>query len=363
MKRRTWMAVVSGLILSSFAVAQAPSHFDLSGNVSFGGAKLFNAPSSSKVNAFGWQTSGVTRLNRWLGVTSQFGSGYASSNSLDLIGFTGSAKMNHYSMLVGPRIILPTRSRVSPFVEGLVGADRSSTNLTGNGVSVTGRELQLAYAVGGGALIDMTRRFGLNFEAQYFKTEHTVAFTGWQPANFQISAGIVIHMFGGRTPQIAEQHPQIPQTTTASAEPAAQPVPAAEAPAPAISTVASVQPVNSAPIQRQVQPQSLVAAPEPSPSVASVSGPAIAPAAVAAAPVAPSMPAPVVSAKAVVPVQPAQRAQLIAQPTVSAPAQIPATAVVARMSIPTQTQAAPMSLGEYARRIREQRQRERRQQQ
>jgi outer membrane protein with beta-barrel domain len=360
-KRRTWMAVVSGLILSSFAVAQTPSHFDLSGNVSFGGAKLFNAPSSSQVNAFGWQTSGVTRVNRWLGVTSQFGSGYASSNALDLIGFTGSAKMNHYSMLVGPRIILPTRTRVSPFVEGLVGADRSSTNLTSNGLSVTGRELQLAYAVGGGALIDMTRRFGVNFEAQYFQTEHTVAFTGWQPANFQISAGIVIHMFGGRTPQIAEQRPQIPQTTTASAEPAPQPAPAVEASASPTSTLAAVQPVTSSSVQpQQVQSQAFVATPESSASVTPVPKPAIA---VAAAPVAPSMSAPVMSAKAIAPVQPAPRPQVVAQPIVSAPAQIPASAVVARMTIPAQTQAAPMSLGEYARRIREQRQRERQQQQ
>jgi len=342
-------------------VAQTPSHFDLSGNASFGGAKLFNAPSSSQVSSFGWQTSGVTRVNRWLGVTSQFGSGYASSNSLDLIGFTGSAKMNHYSMLVGPRIILPTRSRVSPFVEGLVGADRSSTNLTSNGLSVTGRELQLAYAVGGGAVIDMTRRFGLNVEAQYFQTEHTVAFTGWQPANFQISAGIVIHMFGGRTPQIAEQHPQIPQTTTASVEPAPQPAPAAEAPVPAISTVASVQPVSSTAVQPQpVQSQAYVAMPETSAAVIPVSKPVIA---VAAAPVVPSTLAPVMSAKSIAPVQPAPRPQVAAQPVVSAQAQIPASAVVARMNIPAQTQAAPMSLGEYARRIREQRQRERQQQQ
>jgi hypothetical protein len=358
-KRRTWIAVVSSLILSSFAMAQTPSHFDLSGNVSFGGAKLFNAP-SAQVSSFGWQTSGVTRMNRWLAVTSQFGSGYATSNSLSLIGFTGPGSVNHYSMLVGPRIILPTRSRVSPFVEGLVGADRSSTKLNSNGTSVTGQELQLAYAIGGGAVIDMTRRFGLNFEAQYFQTEHTVAFNGWEPSNFQISAGIVIHMFGGRTPQIAEQRPQIPQTTTtsASAEPVPQTAPVAEAPAPApapaVATVASIQPSASIPAPAQVQPQAFVA---PEASVA-VSKPLESPAPVAAAPVAVSTPAPVTSAKVVAPPQFAPRAQMVSQP-----AQIPATAVVSQMRIPAQVQAAPMSLGEYARRIREQRQRERQQQQ
>ena len=205
-KRRRWLAIVSGVLCSSFAFAQTTSHFDLSGNMSFNGATLTPAPSagSAQVNAFGWQTSGVTHLNRWMGLTSQFSSGYATSDAIQLIGYTGPGSMRHYSMLVGPRIIFPTRSRFSPFVEGLVGADRASTSLVSNGIPVTGRELQTAYAFGGGAQVGVSRHFGLNFEAQYFGTQHTAAFTGWEPAHFQISAGIVIRMFGGRDRQIAD---------------------------------------------------------------------------------------------------------------------------------------------------------------
>ena len=368
MKRRTWIAVVSGLLLNSFALAQTTSHFDLSGNVTFSGAKLANAPSAStQIDSFGWQTSGITHLNRWLGLTSQFGSGYASSNSLQLIGYSGPGTITHYSMLVGPRITIPMRGRLSPFVEGLVGGDRASTKLSSNGISVTGRELELAYSVGGGAQVNLNRRFGLNVEAQYLNTEHSLAFTGWQPANFQISAGIVIRMFS-RTPQIAEQRPTPSPTITASAEPsvvASSTSPSVEttsAPAP----VATFQPRSTPVVEPAVESKPTVVATttsEPQPVIH----------AIAPVPVVTSSPPPIMAVKVAVPApavvtQPAPKPVVAAAPASvaapipvsAAPAPAPAPRVVAQAQ-PQQQQ--PLSLGEYARRLREQKQRERQQQQ
>ncbi|HEU5234094.1 MAG TPA: porin family protein [Terriglobales bacterium] len=368
MKRRVWIAVVSALLLNSFALAQTTSHFDLSGNVIFSGAKLANAPSAStQLDAFGWQTSGVTHLNRWLALTSQFGSSYASSNSLQLIGYTGSGTITHYSMLVGPRITIPLRGRVSPFIEGLAGGDRASTKLNSNGISVTGREMQLAYSVGGGAQVNLNRRFGVNVEAQYLNTEHTLAFTGWQPANFQISAGIVIRMFS-RTPQIAERSPMPSPTTTESAQPTmtASTTSTTVEPASTPTPVASFQPPSAPVVEPVVTPKPTVLAtttPQPQPVT-----PAVAP-----VPVVASSPAPVVTAKvsvppsAVVP-QPAPKPVAAvapapvatAMPVAAAPVVSPAPRVMAQAQ-PQQQQ--PLSLGEYARRLREQKQRERQQQQ
>ncbi len=365
MKRRTWTAIMSALLLNSFALAQTESHFDLSGNVTFSGAKLANAPSAStQIDSFGWQTSGVTHLNRWLGFTSQFGSGYAKSNSLQLIGYAGPGTITHYSMLAGPRITIPLRGRVSPFVEGLVGGDRASTNLNSSGTSVTGRELQLAYGVGGGAQVNLSRRFGVNVEAQYLNTEHTLLFTGWQPASFQVSAGIVIRMFS-RTPQIAEQRP-IPSPTTTTNE---QPPVVASTASTSVETstpVASFQPPSAPVVEPTVELKPTVSArtiPDPRPVIPAVD---------AVPPIAP-IPAPVITAKAVVPmpapavvVQPAPKPQVAAAPVpvvVAAPvsaAPAPAPRVMAQA--PPQQQQ-PLSLGEYARRLREQKQRERQQQQ
>jgi opacity protein-like surface antigen len=367
-KRRAWIAIVSGLLLNSFALAQTASHFDLSGNVTFSGVKLANAPSAStQIDSFGWQTSGVTHLNRWFSLTSQFGSSYASLNSLQLIGYTGAGTIAHYSMLVGPRVSIPMRGRVSPFVEGLVGGDRASTKLSSNGISVTGRELELAYSVGGGAQVNLNRRFGVNVEAQYLNTEHSLAFTGWQPANFQISAGIVIRMFS-HTPQIAEQRPMPSPTTTVSEQPSiaasttSAPTETASAPMP----VASFQPPSTPIVEPAVESKAAVLAtrtPQPPPVT-----PMVAP-----VPVVVSVPAPVVTAKVAVPApaavsQPAPKPVVAAAsvpvpaaaPVTAAPAPAPAPRVVAQAQ-PQQQQ--PLSLGEYARRLREQKQRERQQQQ
>jgi Outer membrane protein beta-barrel domain len=370
MKCRFACAVLSGVLLGSFAAAQTPSHFDLSGNLSFNGATLPSAPSS--VQAIGWQTSGVTRLNRWFALTSQFSSSSASTDSVQLVGFTGPGTLRHYSVMTGPRFIVPTRSRFSPFVEGLVGGDWASTNLTSNGTSVTGKEIQVAYAFGGGAQVIVSRHFALNFEGQYLNTEHTLAYTGWEPAHFQIAAGLVIRMFG-RSPQIAEQPHRPTPASSGSSEPS-MPTAVAENTAsevPTTNVATNIQPVVSTPI---VQPQ--VAASNvqpPSVSYATTSAPATAPAAAPVA-VAPTMtarlPAPVVEAKTTTPqamtpqvltpapqtvatASPVSPSQPPVQPSVRA-SQPPATvAAVASTQTIDQAEAPPISLGEYARRLRE----------
>ena len=387
MKCRFACAFLSGVLLGSFAAAQTPSHFDLSGNLSFNGATLPSAPSS--VQAIGWQTSGVTRVNRWFALTSQFSSSSASTDSVQLVGFTGPGTLRHYSVMTGPRFIIPTRSRFSPFVEGLVGGDWASTNLTSNGTSVTGKEIQVAYAFGGGAQVIVSRHFALNFEGQYLNTEHTLAYTGWEPAHFQIAAGLVIRMFG-RSPQIAEQPHRPTPASTGSSEPST-PTAVAENTAsevPTTNVATNIQPVVSTPIVQPPQPQ--VAASNvqpPSVSYTTMSAPATAPAAAPVA-VAPTMtaklPTPVVEAKTTTPqamtpqvLTPAPQSSLSApyaakpavqtvataspvspsqppvQPSVRA-SQPPATvAPVASTQTIDQAEAPPISLGEYARRLRE----------
>ena len=386
---RFWSAILSGVLFSSFALAQEASHFDLSGNLSFNGATLPSGASSTQVRALGWQTSGVTRLNRWFALTSQFDGSNASSGSMTFLGYTGPATMNRYSMLAGPRVSIPTRSRFSPFVEGLVGVDRASTRLTSSSALVTGNETQMAYAIGGGAQINLSRHFGLNFEGQYFGTQHTLTYTGWEPAKFQISAGIVIRMFN-RGPQIAERSQPTP-TVSASAEPTPAPTvtPNTESEAPAASAVANIQPVAPAAIVQaavQTQPmaasdtripmrqQEPVARPAVEPAVAPVVAEPIETAKLVSAPVQVRTPMPVLTpaprpstptASVVTPAAQAvaPAAQLNAsQPAVRPAAQPPqattpnAPVTVSQNFAQTQPQGQPMSLGEYARRLREKKQ-------
>ena len=388
MKCRLACAVLSGVLLGSFAAAQTPSHFDLSGNLSFNGATLPSAPSS--VQAIGWQTSGVTRVNRWLALTSQFSSSSASVDSVQLVGYTGPGTLRHYSVMTGPRFIIPTRSRFSPFVEGLVGGDWASTNLTSNGTSVTGKEIQVAYAFGGGAQVIVSRHFALNFEGQYLNTEHTLAYTGWEPAHFQIAAGVVIRMFG-RSPQIAEQSHRPTPASSSSSEPST-PATVAEntqSETPATNIATNIQPVASTPIVQPVQPPvtaSNVQPPSMSYTTTSASATAPAGAPVAVAPIimrTAKLAAPAVEANTTTPqvltpapqsslstpyamkpavqtvaaVSPVSPSLAPVQPSVRV-SQPPATsAAVASPQTIDQAEAPPISLGEYARRLREKKER------
>jgi hypothetical protein len=380
-KYRVHLAMLMVAVLSCAAFAQVSSRFDLTGNVSLGNAQFFSAPGTTgagKIRALGWESSGTSHFNSWLGMTSQFTGGYASADSIQLAGYTGTGKIQHYSSLVGPRITFASRSRFRPFVEGLGGIDFATTKFTNNGTLVYGRELQSAYAIGGGAQIGITRRVGLNVQAHYLETQHSVGFLGWTPSHLQLSAGLVFRLSNLRDRIIVDQKPApIPSpssdTQTASAEPAnltVQPV----APAPVTTMVVTASPDTTAQrtvIQRTIASRSLAEqAVAPAPSQFSIAPvpqleakaqpvsamakakiqPAIAPPAVKVQPA-------VVAAVVVTPSAPSRPVQTQAQ--VQAP---PAPAIVARgaaSSAPATAyaqpqQAAPLSLGEYARKLREQ---------
>jgi len=361
-----WLAILAAF-LSAAASAQTASHFDVAGSVSYGSSQVPGASgtSTTQVNGYGWQASGISHFNRWLSLTSEFNNSSASANSISLIGYTGPGTVKHYSVLAGPRIYLPF-GRVSPFVEGLAGYDRAYTSLTSNGTAVTGNETQIAYAFGGGAQVGLTGRVGLNVEASYFGSEHTLAFTGWEPSHFQISAGIVIRLFGSRAqPQIAKERPLPPPsapagttaesaTVTATSEPA-RPVTVQEAsvqPAPVVQTrVAHTEApiITTEVVAQPIQPVKPIPAPQPAIAAGTAPTPAPAPkpepvatAAVIAAP-------PPVKTPAIQP-----RPQPVPTPTQPVAAAQPRPAPQVAQSQPETSQ--PISLGEYARRLREKKQ-------
>jgi len=423
-KHRACLTILTAALLSSVAVAQMPSRFDLTANASLGNAQLVGAPSGSKVYSLGWQTTGVTHFNRWLGMSSQFSAGYANINGLQLIGYAGSGNIQRYSSLVGPRITFLSRSRINPYVEGLGGVDYARTKFTSNGTIVTGRELESAYAIGGGAQIRMSRRIGFNVEAHYFETNHSVALLGWTPSHLQISAGLVFRLSQGRQ-ILADQRPMpVPspsETQSASAESTTSTDSVPSAPvttmivtaAPNIETTARPTPPVQATTERQVvhEQPAVAAAPKPTPATVVAVAPNIEPPArpqpavkattetqvvhqqpaVAAAPkpatpvvaqfqpstivtpsnvapglsqIAPSQAQPqsqssvsAVSAPAVVAVAPSRPVQTAAQTSQPQPATAPRPAV---SSVPANTYTAapaqPLSLGEYARKLREKKQ-------
>jgi hypothetical protein len=178
-----------------------------------------------------------------------------------------------------------------------------------------------------------------------------LAFTGWEPAHFQVSAGIVIRMFG-RDRQIAEQRPLPPPSEPVRIQPTIQPAVASiEVSAPFLASIPPAAPVIVAP---QVLPHPVAPVAEnlnvqKQPPTVSVQ---------AATPVvtAPEI-QPVINAKVIVPTMHVAQSQ----PAPQQLATVPRPPVIAQPQPVQRPQSAPMSLGEYARRLREKKQQEQRQ--
>lgn len=379
LKHRVWLIILSGALLSSVAPAQTTSHFDVAGNVSFSGTQFATASGANgtQTNGIGWQGSGITHFTRWLSFASEYSGSQATSNSVSLIGYTGPGTVKHYSVLAGPRINLG-RGRISPFVQGLAGYDQAKTSLTSGTTLVNGSETQIAYAMGGGAVISLTRRFGFNVEGNYFGSEHTMAFTGWEPSHLQVSGGIIIRLFGVRDDgRIAKERRLPPPAAPASTENASVYVPSAPAPQPSVPVTqeASVQPAPIAQPEMKTQLTPSTAAtlsqpavavqpvlPTPTPKIdSSVTAAVIV---TPAAPVQAPAPAPI-RAAAPPPVQPPTTAPAATQPmaqpvmaqaVVTQPATTTAPAAQPQFAQAAAQDSQPLSLGEYARRLREKKQ-------
>jgi hypothetical protein len=357
LKNRKCLVIACGMLLGSCAFAQRSSQFDVSGNLSFSGnnsAAIASIP-SKQVNAFGWQTSGDSHLNRWLSLTSEFG--YASADAGDLFGLASpaSASVHHYSLLGGPRIMLPVRGRVTPFVEGLAGWDRATTKVTSNGISATGSDLESAYAFGGGAQVNLNRRISFRVQADYFGTEHSSTFLGWQPSHLRVAGGIVIRVVGPRDPrQLAVKHPSSPA-----------PSPKVESLSAEAKVVEPIKPV-------EAEPTVIVSVPAttPTPTRSAIQAQAAAQAvAEASMSAAKTQQQSIASAEAAAPSRAANPPAVMAGVVIMTPAAQPHTPVAPAANATVSTNAAtnfaaparvqqaqverePQSLGEYARRIR-----------
>jgi hypothetical protein len=296
-------------------------------------------------------------LNRWFGLTSEFG--YASADAGDLFGLTSpaSASVHHYSLLAGPRITLPVRGRFTPFVEGLAGWDRATSKVTSNGLTFTGTDLESAYAFGGGAQISLSRRISFRVQADYFGTEHSTTFLGWQPSHLRVAGGIVIRVVGPRDPrQLAVKHPSTPapspKVESSSAEAKViEPIKPVEAEPTVIASVPATTPTPTRSAVQAQAPAQSQAVTEASMSAAKPQQQSIAPAEAATPPRAANPPAVMTGVVIMTPAaQPQTPVAPVANATVSTNA---ATNFAAPAPVQqAQVEREPQSLGEYARRIR-----------
>jgi hypothetical protein len=158
---------------------------ELFGGASF--ARMAGGGSGSNLigalGSFGWN------IKPWLQIV-----GDSSYNTVTYSGTKNVLYGNHY----GPRYFYRTQNRwhLTPFVEGLVGASRADSTITGPGgytTSVNG----MSFKFGGGVDYRPSRRLEIRlFDVDYYRTSFG---SNVYQTNYWISSGIVIRLFGGNS--------------------------------------------------------------------------------------------------------------------------------------------------------------------
>jgi hypothetical protein len=133
------------------------------------------------MGSFGWN------VKPWLQIVAD-----TSYNFVTLSGTKTVLYGNHY----GPRVFGRMRNRwgITPFVEGLIGASRADTTVSGTGGYSTS-ENTISFRVGGGLDLKPSRHFEIRLiDFDYYRTSFG---TNVHQNNYWASTGIVIRLFGG----------------------------------------------------------------------------------------------------------------------------------------------------------------------
>ena len=158
------------LAVSVFSIPSRAQSVDASASYSY-----FRLGNSGGLNQNGISGSVAYNPNRWLGIVADVGGYHASP---------GGVSLNTYTYMVGPRLTLRNPTRVSPFVQALVGGSRLTF---GAGVGSTN---QLAYSVGGGVDFSLLPHLALRPQVDYVGLNTP----GGQTNCTRISVGFVVHL-------------------------------------------------------------------------------------------------------------------------------------------------------------------------
>lgn len=161
--------ILFGLGLFLFAGSSHAQSVDVSGGYSY-----FRLGGSGGLNANGLSGSVAYNPIRWLGVVGDFGGYHASPSGVSV---------NTYTYLFGPRLSFRNPSRITPFVQGLVGGSRITVGSGG------GSSNQFAYSFGGGVDFGILPHLAFRPQLDYVGLDTP----GTRTNCTRVSAGLVVH--------------------------------------------------------------------------------------------------------------------------------------------------------------------------
>jgi opacity protein-like surface antigen len=172
------LMIACGLLLlgTASAKAQEDRGFEVSGNYQY--VRFNPGNGASGINCQGGSGSIGAYLTPRLGLIGEFG-------GCKVTGLASGVSAHELDYLFGPRLFFPTRGRVFPFVETLLGGERFSAGVTGVGSASTN---SFAMAAGGGADITLTRHVTFRaLQVDYLYTHSG----GASQNNVRLQSGIV----------------------------------------------------------------------------------------------------------------------------------------------------------------------------
>jgi opacity protein-like surface antigen len=172
------LMIVCGLLLlwAASARAQEGPGFEVSGTYQY--VRFNPGNGASGINCQGGSGSFGAYLTSRVGIIGEFG-------GCKVTGLPSGTSAHELDYLFGPRVYFPTRGRVFPFVQALVGGERFSAGVTGFGSASSNA---FAMTAGGGADVTLTQHVSLRaIQVEYLYTH----FGGASQNNFRLQSGIV----------------------------------------------------------------------------------------------------------------------------------------------------------------------------
>ena len=151
----------------------------------FGGGSFIpgNGMDFPRKDSAGFQASLSANVNRWFGITGDFGGQYSNAPDLGPNFNNASAHTSVYEYLVGPRFTKRTE-RVNVFAHALVGGATGRTNLSGFSNS--------GFALGGGGGLDI--HLSSRIAIRPLQVDYLGSFADILETNVRIGGGVVIKL-------------------------------------------------------------------------------------------------------------------------------------------------------------------------
>jgi opacity protein-like surface antigen len=157
--------------LAQSGTNSGPDRVEIFGGYSYLGSD-FNFPEFSSDHFNGWEASVTGKVNRWAGITADISGHYGSSIAVGVApDFMSEETPHQYTVMFGPQLSYPNRTRVIPFAHALFGFSNAKVGQFDLDAVNTASDTGFAMALGGGLDFSLTKNIAIRgVQADWMRT-------------------------------------------------------------------------------------------------------------------------------------------------------------------------------------------------